>query len=202
MYKANQYFKYYQTPAAERLMVAFFHMEQEALVWFQDAEEAAMFSEWEGMVQALRVRFGSTPYNDPMEALIKLMQISTVAVYKVDFETLSNRIKGLSPMHKLSCFLSGLKDEIQLPIRMLTPQSLNAAYGLAKIQEEYLISGKRSSKSQQEIGKPSILSFPKVDTFVEAKLRIPIKRISPTQMEEMKKRGLCYNCDDKWGPGH
>ena len=21
-------------------------------------------------------------------------------------------------------------------------------------------------------------------------------------MEERKKKGLCYNCDEKWGPGH
>ena len=179
MYKANQYFGYYQTPATETIMVASFHMDQEALVWFQDAEEAGVFSNWEGMVQALHVRFGSTPYNDPMKALSKLRQTSTVAIYKEDFEALSNRIKGLSPMHKLSCFLSGLKDEIRLPVRMLTPQSLNAAFGLAKIQEEYLMSCRMSSKIQQETGKPSILGLPKVNTFVEAKSRIPIKRISP-----------------------
>ena len=69
MYKANQYFGYYQTPATETIMVASFHMDQEALVWFQDAEEAGVFSNWEGMVQALHVRFGSThvhhaPYLD------------------------------------------------------------------------------------------------------------------------------------------
>ena len=69
-------------------------------------------------------------------------------------------------------------------------------------QEEYLISCKRSSKIQQETGKPSILGLPKVNSFVEAKSRIPIKRISPAQMEERMKKGLCYNCDDKWGPGH
>ena len=177
MYKANQYFRYYQTPAAKRLIVASFQMKQKALVWFQNAEEAAVFSDWEGIVQALHVRFGSTPYNDPMEALTKLMQTSTVAVYKVDFEALSNRIKGLSPMHKLSCFLSGLKDEIWLPVRMLTPQSLNAAYGLAKIQEEYLINYKRSTKSQQETGKPSILGSPKVNTFVEAKSEFQLKKV-------------------------
>ena len=50
MYKAKQYFGYYQTPTAKRLMVASFHMEQEALVWFQDTEEASVFSDWEGMV--------------------------------------------------------------------------------------------------------------------------------------------------------
>ena len=105
-------------------------------------------------------------------------------------------------MHKMSCFLSGLKDEMCLPVRMLNPQSLSAAFGLAKIQEEYLISCRRSSKIQQETRKPSILGLPKVNTFVEAKSRIPIKRIPPAQMQERKKKGLCYNCDDKWGPGH
>ena len=71
------------------------------------------------MVQALHVRFGLTPYDDLMEALTKLRQTSTVAVYKANFEALSNRIKGLSSMHKMSCFLNGLKDEIHLPVRML-----------------------------------------------------------------------------------
>ena len=50
VYKANQYFGYYQTPAAERLMVASFHMDQEAPIWFQDAKEAGVFCNWEGMV--------------------------------------------------------------------------------------------------------------------------------------------------------
>ena len=79
---------------------------------------------------------------------------------------------------------------------------MNAAFGLAKIQEAYQISWKKSSKIQQEIGKSSILGFPKVNTFVEAKSRIPIKRISLAQMEERKKKGLCYSCDEKWGLGH
>ena len=69
-----------------------------------------------------------------------------MALYKVEFEVVSNRIKGLSPLHKLSCFLSGLKDEIRIPVRMLNLQSLNVAFGLAKIQEEYAISCKRSAK--------------------------------------------------------
>jgi len=81
-----------------------------------------------------------------MEALTKLRQSSIVAVYKANFEALPNRIKGFSSMDKMSCFLSGLKDEICLPMRMLNPQSLNETFGLAKIQEKYLISCRRSSK--------------------------------------------------------
>ena len=202
VYKANQYFGYYQTPIVEKLMIASFHMELEALIWFQEAEEAGIFSDWESMVQALHVRFGSTTYDDPMEVLTRLRQTTTVALYKAEFEAISNRIKGLSPMHKLSCFLSGLKDEIRLPVRMLSPQSLNAAFGLAKIQEEYVMSCRRNMKNQQDLGKNSILGLPKSNGVVETKSSIPIKRITLAQMDERRKKGLCYNCDEKWGPGH
>jgi len=56
-----------------------------------------------------------------------------VISYKGNFEILSNKVIGLSESHKLSCFLSGLKDEIRLPVRILMPKSLNEAFGLAKI---------------------------------------------------------------------
>ncbi|XP_075666089.1 uncharacterized protein LOC142635932 [Castanea sativa] len=94
----------------------------------------------------MQVRFGTNAYDDPMEMLTRLRQTASVTTYKTQFEILSNRIKGFSPAHKLSCFLSGLKDEIRLPVRMLNPQSLNAAFGLAKIQEEYLISAFQAGK--------------------------------------------------------
>jgi len=55
---------------------------------------------------------------------------------------------------------------------------------------------------QLEQGKPSILGLPKTPPPLDPKTRLPFKRISPTQMEETKKKGLCYNCDEKWVPGH
>nr|XP_023872616.1 uncharacterized protein LOC111985197 [Quercus suber] len=204
VYKANQYFRYYNTPIGENLMLASFHMEGEALIWFQEGEEIGVFHDWNSLTQALHVRFGTTAYDDPMETLTRLRLTSTVAVYKAQFKVLSNRIKGLSASHKLSCFLSGLKVEIRLPVRMLNPQSLNEAFGLSKIQEEYNWICRKNFKNQLEPGKPSILAPPpKVPTLTDNKNnRLPLKRISPAQMEERKKKGLCYNCDEKWGPGH
>ena len=92
-----------------------------------------MFLDWESFVTALHVRFGTSAYDDPIEVLTRMRQTSTVALYKAEFEDVSNRVKGLSLLHKLSCFLSGLRDEIRLSVRMLNPQSLNEAFGLAKI---------------------------------------------------------------------
>ena len=81
-----------------------------------------------------------------MEGLTRLRQTTIVVVYKADFEAVSNRIKRAFSIAQAQLFLSGLKDEIRLPIRMLNPQSLNAAFGLAKIQEEYMMSCVRSVK--------------------------------------------------------
>ena len=202
VYKANQYFGYYQTQIAEKLLIASFHMDLEALIWLQEAEEAGVFSGWESFVPALHVRCGTSAYDDPIEVLTKMRQTSTLALYKVEFEAVSNRVKGLSPLHKLSCFLSGLKDEIRLPIRMLNPQSLNEAFGLAKIQEEYVWSNRKSIMYQQESGNTSILGLPKSNAMLDTKPKIPVKRITPIQMDERRKKGLCYNCDEKRGPRH
>ena len=43
VYKANQYFNYYKTPDQEKLPMAYFHMDGEALVWFEDAEDTGLF---------------------------------------------------------------------------------------------------------------------------------------------------------------
>ena len=98
-------------------------------------------------MEALLIRFGLSAYEDPMEALTRLRQTSNVIGYKGQFKALSNRIRDLSENHKLSCFLSGLRDEIRLPIKMLNPKTLNEAFGLAKIQEEYVMSSKKFLKS-------------------------------------------------------
>ncbi|XP_041016309.1 uncharacterized protein LOC121258846 [Juglans microcarpa x Juglans regia] len=71
-----------------------------------------------------------------MEQLAKLRQKGSVEEYKADFEALSHRLHGLSENYKLSCFLSGLRDDISLTVKMFTPNNLLTAYGLAKLQEE------------------------------------------------------------------
>lgn len=87
--------------------MASFHMDEKALIWFQDTSEAGTFHSWEEFTQAIQVRFGSSTYDDLMEALTLLKHVSSVTSYKVDFELLFNKIKGISEKNKLSFFLSG-----------------------------------------------------------------------------------------------
>ena len=137
-----------------------------------------------------------------MKALTRLKQTTTMVSYKGNFEILSNRIKGLFESHKSSCFLSGLNDEIRLPVRMLVPKSLNDAFGLPKIQEEYLMSSKKTFKLVSDISKSSILGLPKLEGKTDLKVKLSLHKLTNAQIEERRKQGLCYNCDEKWHLGH
>ena len=137
-------------------------------------------------MSALHIRFGALAYDDLMEALTKLRQVSSISSYKAQFEVLSNRIKELSEKHKLSCFLSGLRGEIHLPIKMFNPQNLNLAFGLAKIQEEYLLSNKKTTKPWIDVPKPSILGPPppiKNEKKDSKTTKLPIQRLPTAQIE-------------------
>ena len=85
---------------------------------------------------------------------------------------------------------------------MLNPQNLNAAFGLSKIQEEYLMGSRRNIKSWGDGPKASILSPPPLIKNDPKSAKMAIQKISHSQMEERRKKGLCYYYDDKWFIGH
>ncbi|KAF5468849.1 hypothetical protein F2P56_012962 [Juglans regia] len=151
-FKANQYFDCFQIPFHQKLMVASHHMEGEALVWYQNALHARQFNSWESLVVALQGRFGPSAFDDPMEAIMRLKQTTLVSLYTSQFETLSNRLIGLSEKHRMSCFISGLKDEIRIPVKMFNPLNLGAAFSLAKLQEEHVLSSRKSWRSNNHFG--------------------------------------------------
>uniref|UniRef100_A0A6N2N061 H15 domain-containing protein n=1 Tax=Salix viminalis TaxID=40686 RepID=A0A6N2N061_SALVM len=163
-----------------------------------DLEAAGGLSSWEGFVRALQTRFGSSPYDDPMEALIRLRQTTTVEEYKTQFEALSNQLRGLAESYKLSCFLNGLREDIRCMVRMLNPPNLHLAFGLAKMQEENVAALRRSTKS----GPMPIRDTIGPMNLQEKRTLVPIQRLNPWQMRERREKGLCYNCDEKWGLGH
>ena len=78
-----------------------------------------------------------------------------------------------------------MSDEFRLHVRMLVPKSLNEAFRLTKIQEEYLLSSRKGFRSGViDNGKPSILGLPKFESKTNQKLKLPLQRLTSAQMEE------------------
>jgi hypothetical protein len=156
---------------------------------------------------ALLTKFGPSSYDDPIETLIRLKQYSAVEGYRGKFEAISNRLRGIYDHNKLSCFLSDLKYEIQLPVKMFNLTTLLEAFGLAKSQKEHVLTGRRNYRSSPLNYSTSNMQKVVVNTGNQGmgsaqKVVVPIQKIYPFQMEERRKNGLCYNCDSKWSPRH
>lgn len=43
----------------------------------------------------------------------------------------------------MSYYISGLKDDIRIPVKMFNPMNLGATLGLPKLQEEYVLSSRK-----------------------------------------------------------
>jgi hypothetical protein len=246
MFRAIQYFEYYQVHDASKVMHASYHLDDDALIWFKSCEHD--LGCWDNFARAIQLRFGPPSYDDPMKLLIKLKHVNSIEEYKGLFESLSNRIRNLSSMHKLNCFMSGLKDEVRLAIKMQGPRTLGEAYALAKIQEQYLANVKRSTRPSCEANKdnweqhssqqvaaqfgpkvaaqidpkvaecdPKVAAqiVPKVAAQIDpkvtaqldpkptsAKPTMTVQKLTPKQVLERRRKGLCYNCDESWTMWH
>jgi hypothetical protein len=168
-------------------------------------------------VQALEMRFAPSQYEDPRGALFKLCQTGSVKEYQTAFEALANRIVGLPAPFYLSCFVSGLKPEIRREVLAFQPMSLTHAISLAKLQEDK-VNDKPNFSFNRRPNPPSIttpnstfVSKPPYKTPTTPPLQphtppprnpTPIKRLTPQELQIRREKGLCYNCDDKFAPGH
>jgi len=74
LYQATQYFDFNQTQGMDRIPIASFHMEGEALIWFQNVEFCGLINTWDKFAKACLMKFGLTAYVDPMESLTPLRQ--------------------------------------------------------------------------------------------------------------------------------
>lgn len=75
---------------------------------------------------ALAARFGAQVYEDPLADLRNLKQNGTLHDYMDAFDEMYPRT-GIREDQAMSFFLSGLVDELQMPVRMFRPKGLAEA---------------------------------------------------------------------------
>ena len=74
------------------------------------------------MSRILIERFGEV-CDDPMAELMQLRQKGSIVEYHEAFEAIVARL-DLIEEHRLSCFLGGLKQEVQMLVQMFQPNSV------------------------------------------------------------------------------
>jgi hypothetical protein len=200
--RVDQYFEFQNTEEENKVMLIAYHLEGEAQLWYQIFKEDVVNVSWEELKDALHVRFGLTQFEDFYGDLSKLTQAGSVKEYQCQFEKLLSRVGKLSQAHQVGSFVSGLKENIRTEVQAAKPTTLNAAVGLSRLYEAHVLAqGKPSFDSEpkpyqlQGWNQPQNLPFVRNSTPV-------IKRLTEAEMKDRIEGGLCFNCEEKFRPGH
>ncbi|XP_068503692.1 uncharacterized protein [Phaseolus vulgaris] len=140
------------------------HLEGKALQWhttLMNSELDMDAPSWPGFTKSLKDQFGAIG-DDPMVALMCLRQKTSVDAYHEEFDSIITRLK-LANDHILSCFLGGLKQDIQMMVRMFQPTSLQHAFTLARTYE-----AASSQQVNDQIPQGSLRSSPSASIIVSS----------------------------------
>ena len=197
--RAEQFFSFQNIPMEDRQPLAAYHLEGEAQLWYQLLKSEGEETTWNNLKEGLLTRYGPTEFADFFGDLTKLKQTGSVREYQSQFERLLSRVDRLSPPQQVGCFTSGLKDNLRVDVQALKPTSLSAAVGLARLYEA-------KNQNQKKIFTPTDPRKPITTTAPNFSRTTPIntnsRRLNPTKIRERREKGLCFNCDEKFGPGH
>ncbi|XP_071699636.1 uncharacterized protein [Rutidosis leptorrhynchoides] len=108
LFQADQYFNFYRIPYEQRVSLASFHFNGEALSWYKYLYNNNLLGDWPQFTRALQLRFGPSYFENHQATLFKLQQTTTVVAYQAEFERICNCVTRLSHTALLNCFISGL----------------------------------------------------------------------------------------------
>ncbi|XP_061341120.1 uncharacterized protein LOC133287507 [Gastrolobium bilobum] len=213
IYKINQFFDFYDMEEEQRLKIAPFYFEGKALKWYQWFHKNSTIDSWPKFLQSLQIRFGPSKMEDYQGQLTKLLQTGTVLEYQEQFEHLSNQVDGLSESFLVSCFISGLKKDIQHDVSAFRPSSLSHAMSLAKIHESKLLLKTNPPKLhssyppllptlQSRFHQTTNTTKPFVPNTTPTQNQPLTHKLTQSQMQERRDKNLCFYCGEKYFKGH
>lgn len=163
---------------------------------------------WQNFLHSLQTRFGSSQFEDPQGAHVlnwhKPLLFGNINTKSTQCPTDLQVPKNFL----LSCFISGLKPHICRDVQALQPINLRQAIDLVKLQEDKYsklwkfnrCSSNNTYLSYHSSTNLTSTSYPPL--LPEPQNHIPIKKLSTSQLQEQREKGLCYNCNEKFLPGH
>ncbi|KAH9291976.1 hypothetical protein KI387_042841, partial [Taxus chinensis] len=190
----ENFFELHQTPSGQKVTLASLYLEPDQFVWYRwlcaQRQKNGLGVTWTVFTEELQLHYSSSVSENYFSQLAKLRQTGSVKDYVHQFQNLSLRVENIPEENLNDLFLGGLKDHIEHEVRMFNPLKLSDSIIMARRAEEKVLCSRRPpfiNTKDRSISSPSFSR--------------PI-RLTPQQMEEKRAKGLCFNCDSKYGPGH
>ncbi|GJY23087.1 ty3-gypsy retrotransposon protein [Tanacetum coccineum] len=206
--KAEKYFRYYETPDESKVEIASMYLEGDALDLFAwiSAEHNHLY--WEELVKILHENYGPAEFQNPDEHLCNIKQTGTVQEYRQEFAKRVARVHDWPDHCLLGVFLSGLKEELKVDVRIHKPRNVFKAVSLA-------LEFEAKSRPTSNPRGPNALSYNKLNsssTLARDQRNPPATSQNTsslvqsknwdTERQNRRDKGLCFRCNEKFAPGH
>uniref|UniRef100_A0A2C9UQL6 Ty3 transposon capsid-like protein domain-containing protein n=1 Tax=Manihot esculenta TaxID=3983 RepID=A0A2C9UQL6_MANES len=170
----------------------------DAQLWYQLLKQENPVITWADFKEGFYSRYGPNQLIDYFGKFSKFQQHGTVQTYQSQFEKLLAKVGHLSQTQKVGYFVSGLIPSIRTDVQANRPKTLSEAIALARLYE--------ARNSAQAKGTPTPIRPAFQTSRLPPAVRQPaadnIKRLTWDELNERKRLGLCFKCNEKFGPGH
>ena len=141
-----------------------------------------------------------------MSDLVRIQFRGSVIDYQEVFQARLAHAGYLTPEQQVQLFTGGLPDPIRTDVELQAPADLQRAMALARAYERRAASVQAIPSRTCRPPQRQAQSFPSASTPAAPSQQLaivpaaspppkPFKRLSPQEMAERRRQGLCYNCD-------
>lgn len=147
--KCIKYFEVYSIHDEQKMSIASLFLVDRVDPWYHNWIQRDGAHAWVDFERELCLRFGEEGLADVIEKLVKSRQEGSIGEYQGRFEDIRIRVERVMPNlgegYFMSAFVGGLRHEIRLVVRMLRPNNLANAFQIAKFQEQFFNSTKKTN---------------------------------------------------------
>lgn len=215
MLKCQGYFKLIPNiPDDQKVTLASMHFEGRAAQWFQNLSPTQTEITWKQFMEVVFARFEELKETKIIYEFNKLKHIGPYSEYVDRFEELRACMSmlnrgGYSEEYYIASFISGLSEELQAFILMFEPTTLAQTIELGRKQLHTLEALTKKLKPSIKLHSVSQKNYKKweFDGNGHGKgqssfTKKPFKLLTSAEMAARRDKGLCYNCDELYKPGH
>jgi hypothetical protein len=143
-------------------------------------------------MEEMIAHYGDTRSNTFFSQLINLKKKGSVTEHIEKFQRLNIKVTNIPNEHLIDVFIGTLRDNIQHEVRLWEPKSLKNAFRV-----ERNVESKNMAMTTRRTN-PNIYR----ENNAPSSITPQPTRLTPQQLEEIKAKGLFFNCHIKYSKGH
>jgi hypothetical protein len=216
--KCESYFRQQRKLAEEQVWMASYNLEGITQHWYIQLQEDEGTLSWSRFRELLNLRFGPALRSVPFFELTECRRTDTVEEYSNRFQELLPRAGRITEEQRVQLYTGGLLPPLSHAVRILNPGNLNTAMSLARQVEQMELAKIQAPAKPGARGllpppppRPAPQALPAPQAPL-ALLAPPVgaapargdgpRRLSPEEMADRRRQGLCFNCNEKCSRGH